>query len=268
MKNFRSKGIKTTRRWKERLNSIRNSFHSNTCRDFPYIYIYFAGMEWVVSSGRLVEIRSFQGQRVQQIRRQRRREGPGATRAPCPAAPVASPLRVRRVSLRRGRVAHGVLHAHQVRVRDRFHLVRGHHGVRVGRRRGWTSRGTALRLHAATHGAGGPAVHAYPALGRRFLLGQPLLLPEFRAPILKPHLQSFPHFTKCERFFREFRRVVLLLFTIVPTRPRIYKYMHIYICMYVSLNRRILSADRVIEVEERERKKGRVGGRQRGGEDE
>lgn len=38
--------------------------------------------------------------------------------------------------------------------------------------------------------------------------------------------------------------------------------------MYVSLNRRILSADRVIEVEERERKKGRVGGRQRGGEDE
>lgn len=137
----------------------------------------------------LIEIRGLQRQRVQQVGRQGRREGPGTAGAPGAAtAPAAA------ASARVGRAAvagavRGVFHVHQALVGDRLDLVRRQHAVRTTGRRRRTPRRASLRLHGAGHGAGRAAVGSDATLRRGLLLGQSFLLAKLCTPILEPYLQ-------------------------------------------------------------------------------
>lgn len=98
-----------------------------------------------------------------------------------------------------------MFHAHEIRIRNWFRLVRRHHAVRAAWWRRWTSWRTTFCLHVASYGTGSSAVYSYAALGRGLLLGQPLLLPEFRTSILEPYLQLQD--TDFEDFFLDERQM-------------------------------------------------------------
>lgn len=134
----------------------------------------------------LIKIRGLERQRVQQVGRQGRREGPGTAGAPGTAAAAAS------ASVGRAAVAGAVpavFHVHQVLVGDRLDLVRRQDAVRATGWRRRTPRRASLRLDGAGHGTGRAAVDPDAALRRRLLLGQSFLLAKLRAPILEPYLQ-------------------------------------------------------------------------------
>lgn len=137
----------------------------------------------------LIEIRGLQRQRVEQVGRQGRREGPGTAGAPgtATAAAAAAAASVGRAGVA-GAVP-AVFHVHQALVGDRLDLVRRQDAVRATRRRRRTPRRASLRLDGAGYGTGRAAVGPDAALRRRLLLGQSFLFAKLRSPILEPYLQ-------------------------------------------------------------------------------
>lgn len=137
----------------------------------------------------LIEIRGLQWQRIQEVGRQGRREGPGTAGAPgTAAAAAAAAASVGRAGAVAGAVP-AVLHVHQALVGDRLDLVRRQNAVRASRRRRRTPRRASLRFDGAGDGTRRAAVGTDAALRRRLLLGQSFLLAKLRPPILEPYLQ-------------------------------------------------------------------------------